>query len=302
VNPLGWDDTESGALFGPDVGTICEPCPTVIIGFMVEVVNPLSWDDADSGAPTIDVVGRTCESRRALMVGVMNPLGWAFTGPLILDPSVRWLTLSPAREAPGWDFVRWLMEGTGSVRRHMEGQPGPFGEGGRGARNEPVAHDIATDRAGTTSPASSSTPTLCCSTSLSTITWSMAGGAPFAPPGPPSSAGSRPSHTGAGSQGTAGGRARTSRPTPAPACRRPPGSSRIPQRPLTAGDGVTPTDDLTRSAKRTAAPPPITLSAERRRRRRRRHSAPRAPERTPTRSSRRRRSPAAFVRGSQLEL
>ncbi|MHB8431290.1 MAG: hypothetical protein ACYDDZ_12320 [Acidimicrobiales bacterium] len=97
VNPLSWDDTESGALFGPDVGTICEPCPTVIIGFMVEVVNPLSWDDADSGAPTIERVDWTCDRRSALtagpmvglMIGVMNPLGWAFTALLFSDPSVR---------------------------------------------------------------------------------------------------------------------------------------------------------------------------------------------------------------------
>ena len=200
MNPLGWDDTESGALFCPDVGRSCEPCPTVIIGFMVEVVSPLSWDDADSGAPTIERVDWTCDRRSALMaglmvglmIGVMNPLGWAFTALLFSDPSVRWLVLSPAREAPGWDFVGWLMERTGSVRRHMEEQPGPFGEEGRGARNEPVAHDIAANRAGTTSPASSSTPTRCRAVSLSMITRSMAGGAPFVPPGPPSSARSRP--------------------------------------------------------------------------------------------------------------
>lgn len=132
MNPLGWDDTESGALFCPDVGRSCEPCPTVIIGFMVEVVNPLSWDDAESGAPTIERVDWTCDRRSALMaglmvglmIGVMNPLGWAFTALLFSDPSVRWLVLSPAREAPGWDFVGWLMERTGSVRRHMEEQPG----------------------------------------------------------------------------------------------------------------------------------------------------------------------------------
>ncbi len=269
---------------------------------MVEVVNPLSWDDADSGAPTIERVDWTCDRRFALMagpmlglmIGVMNPLGWAFTALLFSDPSVRWLVLSPAREAPGWAFVGWLMQRTGSVWRHLEEQPRPFGEEGRGARSKPVAHDIAANRAGTTSPASSSTPTRCRAVSLLSITWSMAGGAPFVPPGPPSSAGSRP-------------------PTPVPAVkgrpeaeqghqgrprrRRPPGSSRIPQRPLTAGDGVAPTDDPHRSANRSAALPPITLSAERRRRR----GSPRAPERTPTRSARRRRSPTAFARGSQLE-
>jgi hypothetical protein len=42
VNPLSRDDAASGALFCPDVGRSCETCPTVIIGFMVEVVNPLS--------------------------------------------------------------------------------------------------------------------------------------------------------------------------------------------------------------------------------------------------------------------
>jgi len=97
-----------------------------------EVVNPLRWDDADSGAPTIERVDWTCESRSALMVGltvglmvgVMNPLGWAFTAQLFSDPSVRWLTLSPAHETPGRDFVRWLMERTGSARRHLEEHPG----------------------------------------------------------------------------------------------------------------------------------------------------------------------------------
>ena len=295
---LSWDDTESGALFCPDVGRSCEPCPTVIIGFMVEVVSPLSWDDADSGAPTIERVDWTCDRRSALMagpmvglmIGVMNPLGWAFTGPLILDPSVRRLALSPAREAPGWDFVGWLMQRTGSIRRHMEEQPAPFGEEGRGARREPVAPDIAANRAGTTSPASSSTPTRCRAVSFSTITWSMAGGAPC-PAWSTIERWEPPLHAGAGSQGTAGGRERTLRPTPAPACRRPPGSSRIPQRPLTAGDGVAPTDDPRRSANRSAALPPITLSAERRRRR----GSPSPPEPTPTRSPRRRRNPAAFV-------
>ncbi|MHB1726133.1 MAG: hypothetical protein ACYCVN_09850 [Acidimicrobiales bacterium] len=62
-----------------------------------EVVNPLSWDDADSGAPTIERVDWTCDRRSALtagpmvglMIGVMNPLGWAFTALLFSDPSVR---------------------------------------------------------------------------------------------------------------------------------------------------------------------------------------------------------------------
>ena len=71
VNPLRWDDADSGALFCPDVGRSCEPCPTVVIGFMVEVVNPLSWDDADSGAPTIERVDWTCDRRSALMAGPM---------------------------------------------------------------------------------------------------------------------------------------------------------------------------------------------------------------------------------------
>jgi len=100
VNPLSWDDTESGAPFCPEVGRSCEPCPTVTIGFMVEVVNPLNWDDADSGAPTIERVDWTCDRRTALMagpmvglmvdlmVGVMNLLGWAFTGPLVSGTAV----------------------------------------------------------------------------------------------------------------------------------------------------------------------------------------------------------------------
>jgi hypothetical protein len=78
-----------------------------------EVMNPLGWDDADSGALTIERVDRICESRPAFMAGlmveVMNPLGWAFTALLFLGPSVGWLAVSPEREAPGWDFVRWLM-------------------------------------------------------------------------------------------------------------------------------------------------------------------------------------------------
>jgi hypothetical protein len=127
VNPLGRGDAESGALFGPDVGRICEPCPTGIIGLTIEMMRPLGWDDADSGAPAIERVDRTSDRRPALMAGlmveVMNPLGWAFAGPLILDPSVGWLVLPTAHEAPGWDFVRWLMKRTGAVRRHFDGKP-----------------------------------------------------------------------------------------------------------------------------------------------------------------------------------
>jgi hypothetical protein len=96
MRPLSWDDAESGALFGPDVGRIYEPCPTRVIRLMIEIMRPLGWDDAESGAPTIDVVGRTCDRRRALMAGlmaglmieVMNPLGWAFAALLFSDPSV----------------------------------------------------------------------------------------------------------------------------------------------------------------------------------------------------------------------
>src|SRR5664280_2301264 len=92
------------------------------------MMRPLNRDDADSGAPTIEPVDRICESQPGLiiglMVGMMRPLSWAFTGPLILDPSVRWLALSPARDAPGRDSVRWLTSRTGSGRRHFDGQPG----------------------------------------------------------------------------------------------------------------------------------------------------------------------------------
>jgi hypothetical protein len=92
MRPLGWDDVDSGALFRPDVGRSCEPCPTLIIGFMIEMMRPLSWVDADSGALAIERVHRICESRPGLiiglMVGVMNPLGWAFTTLVFLDPSV----------------------------------------------------------------------------------------------------------------------------------------------------------------------------------------------------------------------
>jgi hypothetical protein len=92
------------------------------------MMRPLSWDDADSGALTIERVDRICESRPGLiiglMVGVMRPLGWAFTRPLILDSSVRWWALSPSREAPGRDSVRWLISRTGSGRRQFDGQPG----------------------------------------------------------------------------------------------------------------------------------------------------------------------------------
>ena len=128
MRPLSWDDADSGALFRPDVGRVCEPCPTLIIGLMVGMMRPLSRDDADSGAPTIERVDRIDDPRPGLiiglMVGVMRPLGWAFTGPLILDPSVRWLALSSAREAPGRDSARWLISRTGSGRRQFDGQPG----------------------------------------------------------------------------------------------------------------------------------------------------------------------------------
>jgi hypothetical protein len=91
------------------------------------MMNPLGWDDVDSGALTIDPVDRTSDRRPALMAGlmveVMNPLGWAFTAMVFLGPSVGWLVLLTAHEAPGWDFVRWLMKRTGSVRRHFDGKP-----------------------------------------------------------------------------------------------------------------------------------------------------------------------------------
>ena len=91
------------------------------------MMRPLGWDDVDSGALAIERVDRICESRPGsiigLIVGVMKPLGWAFAGPLILDPSVGWLVLPTAHEAPGWNFVRWLMKRTGSGRRHFDGKP-----------------------------------------------------------------------------------------------------------------------------------------------------------------------------------
>src|ERR1035437_9254760 len=91
------------------------------------MMRPLSWDDSDSGALAIERVGRICESRPGLIIGlmveVMNPLGWAFTALLFLDPSVGWLVVSPEREASGRGFVRWLMKRTGSVRRHFDGKP-----------------------------------------------------------------------------------------------------------------------------------------------------------------------------------
>ena len=77
------------------------------------MMNPLGWDDVDSGALTIERVDRICKSRPGLIIGlmveVMNPLGWAFTALLFLGTSARWLVLPAEREAPGWDFVRWLM-------------------------------------------------------------------------------------------------------------------------------------------------------------------------------------------------
>jgi hypothetical protein len=132
MRPLSWNDADSGALFRPGIGRVCEPCPTLAIGFMIGMMRPLSWDDADSGAPTIERVDRICESRPGLMAGlmvglmveVMRPLGWAFTGHLTLDPSLRWLALSPARDAPGRDSARWLISRTGSGRRQFDGQPG----------------------------------------------------------------------------------------------------------------------------------------------------------------------------------
>jgi hypothetical protein len=91
------------------------------------MMNPLGWDDVESGALTIERVDRICDRRGALMIGltdkVMNPLGWAFTALLFLDPSVGWMVVSPAHEAPGWDFVRWLMKRTGAGRRHFDGKP-----------------------------------------------------------------------------------------------------------------------------------------------------------------------------------
>jgi hypothetical protein len=90
------------------------------------MMNPLGWDDVDSGALAIDAVDRTSDRRPALMAGlmveVMNPLGWAFTAMVFLDPSVGRLVVSPEREASGRDFVRWLMERTGAGQCHFDGQ------------------------------------------------------------------------------------------------------------------------------------------------------------------------------------
>jgi hypothetical protein len=212
----------------------------------------------------------------------MNPLGWAFTALLFSDPSVRWLTLSPAREAPGWAFVGWLMQRTGSVWRHMEEQPGPFGEEGRGDRNEPDAHDIGTNRAGTTSPASSSTPTRCracrcCRSSgrwrvgrlLSRLVHHRALGADLPHRCRQSRDGRRPSEDikadpGAGVPATSGVESCSAAALDGWRRR---GTNRRPRR----------------SANRPAALPPITLSAEWRR-----CGSPSPPEPTPTRSSRRR--------------
>src|SRR5665213_1631001 len=145
MRPLSWDDADSGALFRPSVGRIGEPCPTLIIGFMVGMMRPLIRDDADSGAPMIEPVHRICESRPGLiiglMVGMMRPLSRAFAGPLILDPSVRWLALSPARDAPGRDSARWLISRTGSGRRHMEWQPGELRDEARATRKESAVPD-----------------------------------------------------------------------------------------------------------------------------------------------------------------
>ena len=109
------------------------------------MMRRLGWDDADSGALTIELVDRICESRPGsiigLIVGVMNPLGWAFAGPLILDPSVRWLALSLAREAPGRDSVRWLISRTGSDGATSTGNRENFRDEARGTRRDHVVPD-----------------------------------------------------------------------------------------------------------------------------------------------------------------
>jgi len=145
MRPLSWDDADSGALLDQDVGRIGEPCPTPIIGLMIGMMRPLGWDDANSGALAIERVDRICDPRPGLiiglMVGVMNPLGWAFAGPLILDPSVRWLALSPARGVPGRDSVRWLISRTGSDRATSTGNGENFRDEARGTRKESVVPD-----------------------------------------------------------------------------------------------------------------------------------------------------------------
>jgi len=145
MRPLSWDDADSGALLDQDVGRIRELCPTLIIGLMVGMMRPLGWDDADSGAPTIELVDRICDPRPGLIIGlmveVMNPLGWAFTALLFLDPSVRWLALSPAREAPGRDSVRWLISRTGSDGATSTGNRENFRDEARGTRKESVVPD-----------------------------------------------------------------------------------------------------------------------------------------------------------------
>src|SRR5664280_3316605 len=113
---------------------------------------------------------------------------------------------------------------------------------------------LGADRAEATSSASSLTTTRCSAAQSFMVIWLMAGGAPLAPPGPPSSPGSQP-------------------PTPEPAVKGRPTAERGHQgRPrrrsagdlrgravfrndhLRAGDGVTPTDEGVKRGPTTVLP------------------------------------------------
>src|ERR1019366_4323258 len=63
VNPLGRGDTNSGALFVPAIGRVCEPCPTRVVGVMMEMMRPLGWDDTETGALTTEPVDRAGDRR-----------------------------------------------------------------------------------------------------------------------------------------------------------------------------------------------------------------------------------------------
>ena len=203
------------------------------------------------------------------MVGVMNPLGWAFAGPLILDPPVRWLALSPAREAPvGILFVGSCKE-LGRDGATSTGNRENFRDEARGTRKESVVLMLGADRAEATSSASSSTTTRCSAAQSFMVIWLMAGGAPLAPPA------IKPceptSHAGASGQRAASGRMRIIKAgvgvgvgVGMPAI-----SGGEPYSAVTfewAGDGVTPKrEEIKRSSPTVSPYRSITPSAERRR-------------------------------------
>ena len=90
-----------------------------------------------------------------LMVGAMNPLGWAFTGHLILDPSVGRLALSPARTRPGGILLVGSSLELGRDGAISKAKPGTLPRRSQGHPERTSSSRLTADRARPLHPVSS---------------------------------------------------------------------------------------------------------------------------------------------------